>query len=239
MKKPNLPDLILFENEDYLLLNKPPYFSTLDERLGTRDNLLQLTREHVPDAQFCHRLDKETSGVIAVAKHPEAYRNLSMQFTDRTVEKEYHAVAMGVHEFKDEVVDQPLKVTSNGLAKISKSAGKPAQTTFKTHRTFRHFSLLACYPRTGRLHQIRIHAHYLKAPLVSDPQYGGKMLYLSELKRNFNLKKYEEEQPLMQRVALHAHRLTFKGMQGETIQVTAPYPKDMRALIRQLENYDS
>ncbi len=239
MKIPKLKDLIVFENDDYLLLNKPPYFSTLDERLGTRDNLLRITRRKVKDAQFCHRLDKETSGIIAVAKHPEAYRNLSIQFEKRRVEKCYHAVLEGVHDLKELLVDKPLKTTSNGLAKISHESGKSAQTVFSTLKTFRHFTLAECKPVTGRLHQIRIHASYIKAPLVSDPQYGGAMLYLSRLKRNFNMKKWEEEQPLMQRVALHAHSLGFKGMQGENIFVQTEYPKDVRALLRQLELHDA
>ena len=239
MKIPRYKDLLLFENDDYALLNKPPYYSTLDERLGTRDNLLQITRAALPDAQFCHRLDKETSGIIAVAKHPEAYRQLSMQFERREVEKTYHAVAQGVHEFRDTEVNRPLKTTSNGLARIADREGKPAQTFFSTLRTFRQFTVLRCKPVTGRLHQIRVHASYLKAPLVSDPQYGGKMLYLSAIKRNFNLKKYEEEQPLMQRVALHAAALKFRGLDGKPIEVSADYPKDMRALMRQLEIYNA
>ena len=84
------------------------------------------------------------------------------------------------------------------------------------------------------MHQIRIHLACVKAHIVSDMTYGGKYTYLSDIKRKINLKKYEEEQPLMQRVALHAHTLSFKGVNGEDISVSAPYPKDMRALVNQL-----
>ncbi len=240
MKKISFDDLLIFENDDYLILNKPPHIATLDERLGTQKSLLELVREQRPDAQFGHRLDKETSGAIAVAKHPEAYRHLSIQFEQRRVQKTYHAFVAGVHQFRETAVEKNLKTTTNGLARIVPSdEGKPALTYFDTERAFQHVTLLHCRPITGRLHQIRAHAAYLKAPLVGDPQYGGPLLQLSQIKRGFKLKKHTEEQPLIGRVALHAAVLAFEGLAGEAIAVQAPYPKDLRALLRQLEQYDA
>src|SRR6476469_110324 len=101
MIRPNFKDLIVFENDDFILINKPPYIATLDERnASARDNslsILRLAKAYSEDAQVCHRLDKETSGVLAIAKNPEAYRHLSMQFERRKVEKVYHAVVDGIH----------------------------------------------------------------------------------------------------------------------------------------------
>jgi len=77
---------ILFENQDYLLVNKPPFLSTLEDR-NDPVNLLRLAQEIEPNAQVCHRLDKDTSGVLAIARHPEAYRHLSIQFEQRQVKK--------------------------------------------------------------------------------------------------------------------------------------------------------
>jgi 23S rRNA pseudouridine955/2504/2580 synthase len=233
MKKINFKDLILFENEDYLVVNKLPYLSTLDDRHEAQ-NILDLAKQYTPDAQVCHRLDKETSGCLVIAKNPEAYRNIAIQFEDRKVDKIYHAVVEGIHEYKNVLVDRNLHANNKGIAKITKD-GKPAQTYFNTLNTFYTHSLIECRPITGRLHQIRIHLAYLKSPICGDETYGGKPLYLSSLKRKFNLKKGTDEMPLMQRVSLHAYAIEFTGMDGSKIKVTAPYPKDFEVLMRQLE----
>ncbi len=84
-KKIKFEELFVFENEDYIIINKPPYVSSLDERDLTRESILMLAKEHDQELQLCHRIDKETSGILAIAKNPNAYRNLSMQFENRTV----------------------------------------------------------------------------------------------------------------------------------------------------------
>ncbi len=88
--KLNLRDLILFEDDDFIVINKPPFIATLEDRVDSV-NILTLAREAEPDPQVCHRLDKDTSGVLAIARNPEAYRHLSMQFENREVKKTYHA----------------------------------------------------------------------------------------------------------------------------------------------------
>ena len=233
MKKIDFKDLILFENADYIVINKLPYLSTLDDRHESQ-NILHLAKMYTPDAQVCHRLDKETSGCLVIAKNQEAYRNIAIQFEDRKVEKIYHAVVDGIHEYKDTLVDKNLLANNKGIAKVSKE-GKPATTYFTTLRTYFAHSLIECKPVTGRLHQIRVHLAFLKAPIVGDDLYGGKPLYLSNLKRRFNLKKDTEEQPIMQRVSLHAYSIGFNGLDGKTIKVTAPYHKDYAVLVKQLE----
>src|ERR1700710_1846312 len=105
MKFPKFADLILFEDDDIIVVNKPPFISTLDEREGGEVNMLRLARAHYEDAQICHRLDKETSGALIIAKNPEAYRLVSMQFERRKVKKVYHAVIEGTHVFEELFVD--------------------------------------------------------------------------------------------------------------------------------------
>jgi 23S rRNA pseudouridine955/2504/2580 synthase len=240
MKRYKFKDLIVFENDNYILINKPAQVASLHERIGVAKSIVQMSKQYHEDAQLCHRLDKETTGIMAIAKNPEAYRNLAIQFEKRKVKKKYHAVAKGVHEFKDLKIEASLAVTAKGVAKVNREKGKESVTIANTIRAFKNHSLIECEPLTGRLHQIRIHLSYCKAPLIADLQYGGEHLYLSEIKRKkFNLKWGDEEQPLMQRVALHAHRLAFADVDGKLIDVEAPYPKDMRALLKQLENYDS
>ncbi|GAB3648782.1 RluA family pseudouridine synthase [Echinicola sediminis] len=233
MKKVDFEDLILFQNEDYIVINKPPYLSTLDDR-HERQNILHLAKGHTPDAQVCHRLDKETSGCLVIAKNPDAYRNIAIQFENRKVDKIYHAVVEGITEYENTLVDRNLVATNKGIAKINID-GKPATTFFTTLKTYSVHSLVECKPVTGRLHQIRIHLAHLNTPICGDEMYGGKALYLSDLKRRFNLKKGTEELPIMQRVSLHAYSIVFEGTDGQTIRVTAPYPKDFAVLIKQLD----
>ncbi len=233
MKKIDFQKLILFENEDYLVINKPPYLSSLDDRHEAQ-NILDLAKMHTADAQLCHRLDKETSGCLVIAKNPEAYRHTAIQFENRKVDKIYHAVVEGIREYEHLMVDRNLLASAKGVAKVSKE-GKPAQTVFHTIQTYRAHSLIECKPITGRLHQIRVHLAYLQSPICGDELYGGKHLYLSSLKRRFNLKKETEELPIMQRVSLHAFSIGFEGLDGKKITVNAPYPKDFQVLVHQLE----
>ena len=237
MKTPDFKDLIIFENEDYILVNKPPYISTLDDRTDTV-NIKKMAKAYTDDAQVCHRLDKETSGVLAIAKNPEAYRHLSIQFEDRLVTKEYHAVVEGVQDFQDVNVYLPIYAQNNGIVKIDRVNGKIAETFFNTIKAYKKHTLVRCLPITGRMHQIRIHLTCLKAPIVCDEQYGGKFIYLSDLKKkNFNLKQNTEEQPLIKRVALHAYSLKFSLLDGKEIEIVAPYPKDFDVLVKQLEKH--
>lgn len=238
MKKLDLKALIIHEDEDYIIINKPPFLSTLEDRHAYgKANIIQLARDYFSESQVAHRLDRETSGALAIAKNPEAYRNIAIQFEKRRVNKIYHALVDGIHNFEEEVVDKPIHALKTGLVKIDFEKGKEALTKFQTLKVFKKHSLIECRPVSGRMHQIRIHLALLGASIAGDEQYGGKPVYLSEIKKHFNLKKFSEEQPLIQRFALHAFSLQFKNCQEEMIQVEAPYPKDYRALIRQLEKF--
>jgi RluA family pseudouridine synthase len=229
-----IEDLILFEDDDYFLVNKPPFLSTLEDR-NAPVNVLKAAREYSHDAQVCHRLDKDTSGVLAIAKNPDAYRHMSLQFEKRTISKIYHAVVDGIHNFQETLVDEPILKLDDGVVRISKREGKPAQTYFTSLETYRMHTLVQCRPITGRMHQIRIHLSTLNAPITGDETYGGKPFFLSSVKRKFNLKKETEEQPMMKRMALHAFALRFNDLKDVPRYVEAPYPKDIAALIKQLE----
>ncbi|MGC3947178.1 MAG: pseudouridine synthase [Chryseolinea sp.] len=227
-------DTVMFENDNYVVVNKPAFIATLEDR-NEPVNLLGLAREFYPDAQVCHRLDKETSGALAIARNPEAYRNLSIQFEKREVTKVYHAVVDGLHQFSEFLVDAPILKQDDGTVRISNREGKPAQTWFNALKSFRFHTLMECKPVTGRMHQIRIHLSISGAPIMGDSLYGGKPFYLSQVKRGFNLKKGTEEEPFMKRMALHAFSLRFLDLDGSEVLVEAPYQKDMAALLKQLE----
>jgi 23S rRNA pseudouridine955/2504/2580 synthase len=240
MPKLNFEDLIIFENDDYVLINKPPLMATLDERTEDRKStsIIALLRNYEPTYQICHRLDKETSGVLAIAKHPEAYRHLAMAFERRKVQKVYHAVSEGIHNFEAQEATFPiLKLSKKGMVTIDFKEGMKSHTTFQTLRHIGNFTLIEAKPHTGRMHQIRIHLKALKAPIVADEMYGGQFVFLSEFKKKFKINKDVDEMPIIQRVALHAFALGFEGMNGEQIYQEASYPKDFAVLVKLLEKY--
>jgi 23S rRNA pseudouridine955/2504/2580 synthase len=232
--KNSISSLILWENDDFLVINKPPHIASLEDR-AEPVNILSLARKHIDSAQLCHRLDKDTSGVLAIAKNPEAYRHLSIQIEKRKVTKIYHAVVDDIHSFENILIDKPILKMDEGMVKIARE-GKDAQTFFSSIRSYKFNTLVECRPVTGRMHQIRIHLTCINAPITGDLMYGGKMFYLSSVKKRFNMKKDTDEQPLMKRMALHAFSLSFESLAGEEVKIEAPYPKDFQALVKQLES---
>lgn len=233
-----LSDLIIFEDSNLIVINKPPLVSSLDDREGEEQNIHRIAKAYLDSAQICHRLDRETSGVMLIAKNPETYRLVSMEFEHRRVEKHYHALIEGVHRFEERLVDLPILNQGNKNVSIDRARGKSAVTYFNSIRFFRHFTLVECRPITGRMHQIRIHLATLKASIAGDEMYKGKPVYLSQLKRRYTLGKGQEERPIMQRFALHAKSIALQ-LDGKEYKFDAPYPKDFATLIKQLEKFDS
>jgi 23S rRNA pseudouridine955/2504/2580 synthase len=235
----NFDDLIIYEDNAIIAINKPPFIASLHERLDTNiQSIIQLVKDVNPDYALCHRLDRETSGVMLVAKNAEAYRDLAIQFEKRTVKKIYHAVVSASVALDNLVVDLPLYTDSKRRVQISKKSGKPSLTIFNTLKQYKHFSLLACEPQTGRLHQIRVHAASQNLPLVCDELYGGKVPELSLIKRKVKYGADETNKPMMSRVALHAYSISFESPDKGPVSVHAPYPKDFNVLIKLLEKYD-
>jgi 23S rRNA pseudouridine955/2504/2580 synthase len=235
MKKLKLKDIILFENEDFLALNKPSGISTLEDRSDAM-NVLLLVKELYPQIKNCHRLDKYTSGVLLFAKNPDSYRSISLQFQNRQVQKIYHAIVHGQPDFSGHEVNVPLIIKNTGIVIFDTKRGKEANTFFTTLKKFKSCSLVECRPVTGRKHQIRVHLKYAKHPIIADGSYGGELIYLSQLKRKY-IQTKEVERPMIDRMALHAVSLEFKDSEGKSIAVEAPYPKDFRIALSQLEKY--
>ncbi len=231
----NFRNLIFWENDDYIAVDKPGNLSTLQDR-DSNFNLLSLARKTDENIKVCHRLDKETSGILIFAKNDEAYRHMAIQFEHRKVCKVYHAVVMENTNFAHEVIDKPIFITGSGRVKIDKRKGKKAVTEVTTIKNYHHHSLIMCQPHTGKKHQIRIHLASVGHPIVSDRLYGGADVYLSSYKRGYKTKEIEER-PLIRRMALHAYAIEFKDLGGKKIALEIPYPKDFRVLIKQLEKY--
>jgi 23S rRNA pseudouridine955/2504/2580 synthase len=235
----NFGDLVIYEDNSIIAINKPPFIASLHERLDTNiQSIIQLVKDFNPDYALCHRLDRETSGVMLVAKNAEAYRDLAIQFEKRTVKKIYHAVVSASVNLVNLVVDLPLYTDSKRRVQISRKSGKPSLTVFNTIQQYKHFSLLACEPQSGRLHQIRVHAASQNLPLVCDELYGGKVPELSLVKRKVKYSADETNKPMMNRVALHAYSIDFVSPDKGQVSVIAEYPKDFNVLIKLLDKYD-
>lgn len=235
MRRISFNDLIIFENIDYLAINKPPGISTLEDR---KDNthILSIAKDSYPDIQNCHRIDKDTSGVLVMAKNPEAYRHLSLQFQNREVHKIYHSIVHGQTEFSNKKIDIALSVKNQGTVKWDTKNGKESITYFSTIKNYKSFSLIECRPITGRRHQIRVHLKHVKHSILSDKIYDGNLVYLSQIKRKYRAGR-KEEKPIIGRMALHAYSISFKLLDNSTIHIEAPYPKDFEILLKQLNKY--
>lgn len=229
---------IIFENENYIAVNKPAGISSLHERLGRNLSVVEAVKAYDEDAQLCHRLDKYTSGLLLISKNAEAYRNAAIQFEKRKVGKVYHAVSCGIHDFKDLTIDLPLTTTRSGRASVNKAKGKESKTRVNSIENFGKFTLVECTPLTGRLHQIRIHLASLGASIAMDEVYGGCVPYLSAIKPKFNLSKGSEEIPIIGRFALHAYGLNIKDVNGDKLDITAEYPKDFAVFLKILRKYN-
>src|SRR5690606_36107537 len=125
-KFPKFSELIIHEDDNLIVINKPPFVSSLDEREGGEVNILRLAKKYHPDAQVCHRLDKDTSGILLIAKNPETYRLVSIEFERRRVNTIYHAIIGGTHIFDNLSVDLPILNHGNRNVTIDRANGKPA-----------------------------------------------------------------------------------------------------------------
>lgn len=233
------PDII-FETENWIVLNKPPGLLSIPDREGVDISLKQILQENYGQIFTVHRLDRNTSGIIVFAKNEETHKFLSQAFEERLVQKFYLGIVTGILPEKKNTIDQPIaeNSTRRGVMIIHKR-GKPSVTDYEVLEEFGKYSFVRFRIHTGRTHQIRVHMQYLGNPLICDELYGDPSpLLLSSFKRKFKLSKNElEERPIMNRLALHAAELHFTDAHGTKHVLEAEMPKDMRALLQQLRKW--
>jgi len=241
---------VLGETPDWVAVAKPAGLATIPgrgeddsvlERLG-RQLALPSSGSDDPRVRVVHRLDKDTTGVLLFAKNIDTQRHLSHQFQNNTIGKEYLAIVVGRPSQDEGEIDAPLAPhpTDPKRMTVVKHGGRPARTLWRAEETFRGFALLRCFPKTGKTHQIRVHLKHAGLPLAVDPIYNRPRpgeepgLMLSSFKRDYRPKSGEGERPLIARLTLHAHRLSFLDPAGTVVLLEAPVPKDLRAALNQL-----
>lgn len=232
---------VVFENEQLVAFNKPSGLLSIPDRFDTQKaNLLKLAESRYGKLFVVHRIDRDTSGLIVFAKDEETHRYMSSLFLSRNIDKYYLALVQGNPAQPDGSIRKGIMPHPTLKGKMVVNArGKEARTDYEVLQNFAGYSLVKLQIFTGRTHQIRVHMHDLGYPVVCDPLYGkGSPVYLSEIKKKFKLSINElEEQPILQRLALHAFEVHFKDTGGHDIHIQAPLSKDMQATVRQLEKW--
>jgi 23S rRNA pseudouridine1911/1915/1917 synthase len=228
----DIPLSIVYEDSDIAVIDKPTglvVHPAVGHDSGTLVNALLM---HIPDLKgvggeirpgIVHRLDKETSGLIVVAKHDRALSNLQEQFKSRSVKKVYVALVEGIVAPPEGIIDAPIGRALNHrkkMAVVRSASGRAARTRYKSIETFHDpdLTLIEAYPETGRTHQIRVHMAWLGFPLVGDKMYGHRQQAV-ELNRHF----------------LHAASLTFTvPLTGEERTFKSPLPDDLQSVLNEL-----
>ncbi|MCH5236209.1 MAG: RluA family pseudouridine synthase [Muribaculaceae bacterium] len=247
----DIPLKIVYEDKDLLVVDKPAglvvhpghgnYHGTLVNALAWhfKDNPDYDIND--PRMGLVHRIDKDTSGLLVVAKTPEAKTSLGEQFFNKTTRREYVAMIWG--EFPEKSGTITGDIARNPRNKLQMAVmeepgiGKPAVTHFEEIESFGYVSVVKCRLETGRTHQIRVHMKYKGHPLFNDERYGG-----NEILRGTTFAKYRQFvagcMETCPRQALHARTLGFRHpVTGEEMNFESPIPEDMALLIEKWRNY--
>jgi 23S rRNA pseudouridine1911/1915/1917 synthase len=235
-----IPIEIVYEDETLVVVNKPAglvVHPAAAVHSGTLANALAYHFQQLPDSGagvrpgIVHRLDRDTSGLLAVAKTEAALEHLSDQFRDRTVFKSYVALVHGRVQADTGRIDQPLaRDASNRTRMAVVRGGRSALSLYRVRQRFNRFTLLDVELKTGRTHQIRVHLAWLKHPVVGDETYGGgRDNTIQDAKLRAHVRN-------LGRHFLHAERLAFTHPQtNERVEFSSPLPPELTQLLTEIE----
>lgn len=240
-----IPLSIVYEDEFLLVIDKPAGMVThpaYKNYSGTLVNALMhhtvsLSHPHPMRPGIVHRLDKDTSGLLVVAKDETTHQKLSRQFAEKTSEREYNAIAWGVFRQIEGVIDAPLGRSKRDRKKVAVTEdGRHAVTEYTVLEQFEYCAFIRLNLRTGRTHQIRVHLAHIHHPIFGDPTYGGREVVASGI----DGKKRAEVKNLLgliHRQSLHARTLGFMHPSTkEFVRFTAPLPEDFSSVLHCLRS---
>lgn len=235
---------ILYEDEEVLAVDKPPMLPVHPSGRYVTDTLIQRVHaayssgepgERLP-IRLCHRLDRETSGIVLIGKEAQAHREITRQFEEHEIEKEYLAVVRGSPASDGGTIDHSLSLAHASRVRLKMTVnpnGLPSETHWSVVERREGFTLVSCRPRTGRQHQIRVHLDAIGHPLVGDKLYGLDEAYFLRAAAG-ELTPADLTALGLPRHALHNHRLAWRSPRsGERREVASPLPKDLRAFLDQ------
>ncbi len=250
----NIPLDVFYQDEHLVVVNKPPGMVVHPAKGHWSGTLASALQFHFGPALsavgglsrpgIVHRLDRDTSGVILVARSDQAHAALARQFAARSVEKEYFALVCGWPPRDRDLIDCPIgfhphvremmAIRRDQPSVGARPAARPAQTFYEVVERFNGFAAVRLLPKTGRTHQIRVHLNHIGCPVLCDRQYGGR----SRITRGEIRRDPADELVLLERQALHARRLKFlHPATGEPLEVVAPLPADIAAVLGELRAY--
>lgn len=245
----NLPIEVLFEDESLAVINKPADMVTHPGKgnfTGTLAAAVQYHFDQLSDVAgklrpgIVHRLDRDTTGVIVIAKNNQVHDRLTRQFERREVKKEYRAIVRGNLERDADYIRTHLKTHPKAHDKMivcpPDEKSREAVTFYRVLERFRGFTYVQLLPETGRTHQLRVHMQHLRSPIVADRLYAGHdRLTLGELRDG---KVLAGEEPLIARQGLHAFRLTFRHPVTDSLmEIEAPLPEDFQTTLDAIRTF--
>ena len=241
----DIPLDILYEDDDIIVINKMPEMVVHPARSYKSGTLVNALAYHCDSLSsgseimrpgIVHRLDKNTSGCIIVAKNDEAQWKLSHQFRTRTTKKTYYCIVHGCPDLDSDMIKNMIgqHPTVREKFAVRSDSGKEATTIYKVLERFSGFSYVEVDILTGRTHQIRVHMSHLGNPIVADDMYGGKIVYPWQIRNEMPM----PEDPVITRQALHAGMLEISHPRtNERMTFTAPMHQDMANLLELLRTY--
>lgn len=238
---------VIFEDDHLMVLDKPAGLSVIPERGSSHWPLMGMLAGHARECALCgagvrfrvvHRLDRDTTGVLVLAKSAEAESAASGAFASKEVSKRYLAIVSGEPSETSGTIEAPLGPVKGGRGRMAVDEnGKDSVTHWRVVEKFRRFALLEAVPLTGRTHQVRVHLAHAGLPLAVDELYGRKgPLLLSQIKKNYRRKGAEK--PLIDRLTLHASSLQMPHpATAQTAVFEAPLPADFELALKVMRKW--
>lgn len=240
---------IIFENNNLLIINKPLGMLVHGDGRNEQETLVDWILEKYPQIDgvgediyinekvsikrpgIVHRLDKDTTGILIIAKNQDSFYSLKEQFKNREIKKNYRTFVYGAVKFDKKTIMSEIGRSKTDFRKWTTNRGvrgeaREAETKYKLITKNSDFSYLDIFPKTGRTHQIRVHLKHDNYPIVADHLYAGK---------KFNREAPAEENLFFTTQALHAYKIKFKDLNGEEIEAIAEVPKSFKKALKVIQ----